>query len=143
MQRRADPAPVVRVDELTGALPLEVRVVQLVVLVEYVQILGQLFGRGKLIDVYVGTTWRTHLIVLGPSAHYYRQYLAIQRIHKELLSYVIPAIGVFECQVELVVVVEYIEAFVSGAPRTFVIATGAINVHLINRRRNIVDEIAI
>lgn len=77
MQDGADAAPEVRVDELTGALPLEVRVVQLVVLVEYMQILGQLFGRGKLVDVYVGSTWSTHLVVLGSGAHYNWQHLAI------------------------------------------------------------------
>lgn len=136
MQCRADAAPVIRVDKLTRALPLEVRVIQLVILIEYVQILRQLFGRSKLIHMYVRTTWRTHLVVLGSCAHHNGQHLATQRIYEELLRYVVPAIGVLECQIELVVVIEYIEAFVCRAARTLVVAAGTIYVHLVKGRQS-------
>lgn len=136
VQCRADAAPVIRVDKLTRALPLEVRVIQLVILIENVQILGQLFGRSELIHMYVRTTWRTHLVVLGSCAHYNGQHLTTQRINEELLRYVVPAIGVLECQIELVVVIEYIEAFVRRAARTLVVAAGAIYVHLVKGRQS-------
>lgn len=83
--------------------------------------------------MYVRTAWRAHLVVLGPGAHYNRQYFAAQCIHKELLGYVIPAIGILERQIELVVVIEYIEAFVGGTAWALVIAASAVDVHLRKR----------
>lgn len=132
MQHGAHAAPVVGVDELTGALPFKVGIVQLVVLVQNVQIVGQLLVRRELVHMYVGTVWRRIHIVLRPGAHNDGQNISAQRIHEKLLRNVVLAVGVLKRQIELVVVVQDIEAFERGAPRTFVVATRSVDINLNN-----------
>lgn len=75
VQHRADPAPEVRVDELAGALPAEVRVVQLVVAVQPVQVLGELLRRLELVHVDVGTIRRAARVIRGMGAHHDGQHV--------------------------------------------------------------------
>jgi len=131
VERGAHPAPVVRVDELPGALPLEVRVVQLVVAIQDAQILRQLLGRGELVYVDVRPPWGTHLVILRPGPHHDGQNPSVQRIYEELLCDVVLAVGVLERQVELVVVVQDLKALVRRAPRALEVATSPIDVNLL------------
>lgn len=77
VQHRAHATPKKRIDELTGALPPKVRIIQLVVLVEHCQIFGQLLGRRKLIYVNVRSIWGCLHIILRPGAHHDRQNIPV------------------------------------------------------------------
>lgn len=130
MQHRAHTTPIVCVDELTGALPLEVRVVQLVVLVEYVQIVGQFLVRRELIDMDVRTIGSRIHVILRPGAHDDRQYIAAECVNEEFLRYIVLAVGVLERQIELVVVVKNVEALVGSAARTLEGAARTVDINL-------------
>ena len=67
-----DAAPELGVDEVSGSLPSEVRVVARVVCVELSQVGGQLSRRRELIDVDVRVWWRHLEVVLGRRAHHNR-----------------------------------------------------------------------
>lgn len=73
VQHRAHAAPEERVDELAGALPPEVRVVQLVVAVETVEVRGQLLRRLELVHVDVRAVRRATGVVRRVRAHHDRQ----------------------------------------------------------------------
>ena len=68
----ADAAPELGVDEVSGSLPSEVRVVARVVCVELSQVGGQLSRRRELVDVDVRVWWRHLEVVLGRRAHHNR-----------------------------------------------------------------------
>jgi len=76
VQQRAEAAPELGVDELTAALPREVLVVQLVRLVEPVQVLGEIFGGSKVLDVDVGVRGSGSPIILPPTSHHDRHDIA-------------------------------------------------------------------
>lgn len=131
MESGAHPAPVVRIDELPGALPLEVGVVQLFIPIQDVQVLRQFLRRGELIHVDVGTTRSTHLVVFRTGTHHNRQDLSVQSVDEKLLGDVVLAVGVLERQIELVVVVEDLEALVRRTPGALEVATRPIDINLI------------
>ena len=68
----ADAAPELGVDEMSGSLPSEVRVVARVVCVELSQVGGQLSRRRELVDVDVRVWWRHLEVVLGCRSHHNR-----------------------------------------------------------------------
>jgi len=70
VQHRAHSAPKVRIDELAGALPAEVRVVQLVVAVQPVQVLGELPRRLELVHVDVRPVRRAARVIGRMGAHH-------------------------------------------------------------------------
>jgi len=51
VEHRAESTPELGVDELSGALPRKVVVVQLVRLVQTVEVLGEVLRRGEVLDV--------------------------------------------------------------------------------------------
>lgn len=130
VQHGTDATPEVRVDELPRALPLEVAVVQVVVLVQHMQVLGQLLGRRELVHVDVGLVGRHRSIVLGRRTHHNGQHIPVQRVDEELLRDVVPAVGVLERQVELVVRVQDLEALARLGARAMERATVAVDVDL-------------
>ena len=60
-------------------LPLKVLLVQVVVLVEFVEVLGQLFGALEVVDVDVTVVGGAALVVLGPGAHHDGDYVVAER----------------------------------------------------------------
>lgn len=130
MQHGADATPEKRIDEFTGALPFEVRIVQFIVLVENVQIVGQLLGGRELIDVNVRAIRCRRCVVFGSGAHHNGQYIAIESVDEEFLGYVVFAVGVLEGQIEFVLVIQDLEAFAGRAAGTLVRAARSVNVHL-------------
>ena len=72
MKQGTNSTPELGVDEIAGSFPGEVRVVQIVVLVEAMKILGEVGGRRKLIDVDVGVRRRGELVVGQSASHHYR-----------------------------------------------------------------------
>lgn len=130
VQHGTDATPEVRVDELACALPLEVAVVQVVVLVQHMQVLGQLLGRRELVHVDVGLIGRHRSIVLRWRTHHNGQHIPVQRVDKELLRDVVPAVGVLERQVELVVRVQDLETLARLGARAMERATVAVDVDL-------------
>ena len=75
VQQRAQPTEEVSVDELAGALPPEVLIVQVVVRVQPVQVGGQLARRREFVHVDVRLERRALLVVLGTRAHHNRNYV--------------------------------------------------------------------
>ena len=70
VQHGAQSTPELGIDELAGALPREVFVVQLVRLVEPVQILREVLGGREIFDVNVRVRRCRAGVVLFPAAHY-------------------------------------------------------------------------
>jgi len=70
MQHSAHPAPEIRIDKLAGALPAKVRVVQFVVLIQPVQILGELLRRFEFVHMDVGTIRCAARIIVRMGAHH-------------------------------------------------------------------------
>ena len=70
MEHRAQPTQKVSVDDLTGAFPLEIFVIQGVVIVQFMQIGGQLVWRREFVHVDVGFEGCASLIILWRCAHY-------------------------------------------------------------------------
>lgn len=130
VQHRAHPAPEVRVDELAGPLPAEVRVVQLVVAVQPMQILGELLRRLELVHVDVGTVWRAVRVIRRMGAHHDRQDVVPESINEELLRDVVFAVGILEREIEFVVLVEHVEARLRLRARAAQAAARTVNVHL-------------
>lgn len=64
-----DSTPKVGVDELSSSFPLEVRIIELVVLIENMQVVGELLRGSEFIYVDVTSLRWTHLIIFGTSAH--------------------------------------------------------------------------
>lgn len=71
----AQPAEEVGVDELAGTPPLEVLVIQRVVLVEQLKVVGQLFRGGEVVHVDERMLRCVFLVVLSRSTHHYRKNL--------------------------------------------------------------------
>lgn len=69
MQHGTHAAPEVGVDELPCTLPPEVLVVEGVVLVQYLQVLGQFPGGGEVVHVDVGVGWGCPCVVFRASSH--------------------------------------------------------------------------
>lgn len=78
----------------------------------------------------VRTIWCTALVVFGTGAHHNWQDISSECVHEELLGDVVHAIGILECQIEFVVVIEYVEAPVGCASGAFVGAARAVDVNL-------------
>lgn len=78
----------------------------------------------------IGSSRSTHLVVLWPGAHDDGQDPSVQRIHEELLRDVVLAVGVLERQIELIVVVQDLEALVRCAAGALEVATRSIDVNL-------------
>lgn len=74
------------VDESAGAFPLEVRVVELVVLVELVEIVGEHFGRLVVVHVDVRVVRGLALIVVGVRAHHNWQHIVAMQLNKVKLN---------------------------------------------------------
>jgi len=70
MQHGTYPAPEIRIDELAGALPTKVRVVQVIVAVQPMQILGELLRRLEFVHVDVGTVRRAARVIRRMGAHH-------------------------------------------------------------------------
>lgn len=75
VQHGAHSTPEVRVDELAGALPAKVRVVQIVVAVQSMQVLGELLRRLELVHVDVGTIRRAAGVICRMGAHHDGQHV--------------------------------------------------------------------
>lgn len=86
VQQRAQPTEEVRVDELAGALPPEVLIVQVVVGVQPVQVGGQLARRRELVHVDVRLERRALLVVLGTRAHHNWNYVVAAKKSYNLLK---------------------------------------------------------
>lgn len=128
VQHRAQSTPKIRIDKLPRAFPPEVRIVQIVVFIQPVQIRCQ-FGRaGELVHVDVGALGGRPFVVLRSRSHHYGQHVLAQSVHEELLRDVIAAVRVLEGQVELVLPIEDLEALAVGAG-TLEGAAGAVDVH--------------
>lgn len=136
VQHGAHAAPEKRIDEFAGTLPFEIRIVQLIVSIQHMQIFGQLLRWRKFIHMNIRSIRCTVFIVLRPGAHHNRQYVSAQCIHIELFGDVILAVGILERQIEFVVVVENVEAFMRCAARTFERAAWAVNVDLCEPNKN-------
>lgn len=93
------------------------------------EIVGQLLRTGELIHMDIGAFGGAALVVLRPGAHHDRQHVLRQAVHVELLRDVVATVGVFKGEVELVVAIEYFEAFlvVTG---TLEGAARAVYIHL-------------
>lgn len=76
VQHSTKSAEEIRVDELPGALPPEVGVVEVVICVQTVQVRSQFLRRLEFIHVDVGAVRRSARIVFGPGSHYNRQDIA-------------------------------------------------------------------
>jgi len=75
VQHRAQPTPELRVDELPGAFPRKIFVVQLVGLVQTVKVLGEIFSGRKILDVDV-RMWRScAFIIFFSTSHYNWNYI--------------------------------------------------------------------
>lgn len=130
VQQRAQPAEEVRVYELAGALPPEVAVVHLVVLVQLVEVRGQRLGRLEVVHVDVRVLRRGAGVVLGLGAHRDGDYVAPQPVDEELLRDVVLAVGVLEGEVELVVLVQQAEALLRLVAKALELAARPVDVHL-------------
>ena len=86
VQHGANSAPEVRVDEFTGAFPPEVRIVEIVIGVETMQILGQFTRRFKFVDVNVRTIRRAASVVCWVCSHHYGQYVVPEIFYKMSLN---------------------------------------------------------
>ena len=73
VEHGAQPAEEVSVDEATRFLPLKVLIVERVVLIEQVQVLGQLLGTGKVVHVDERVLRRVLLVVDARCPHHYGQ----------------------------------------------------------------------
>ena len=106
-------------------LPGEVLQVGSVVVVEVMEVGGEVLRRVEISDIDEGMR-RENLGVVGAS-HYYRYYAVVQ-CPERLLGHVIPTDGVLEGQIELVLALVHYHAGVALAARTAQIA--AVSVHV-------------
>ena len=83
--------------------PSKILVVESVVLIQSVEVIGQVFDRVEIVDVDEGIVRRVELVVGARSAHHHRHDVGHQRVDVELLGDVVAAVGILEGQVELVV----------------------------------------
>lgn len=75
----AETAEKVRVDKLTGPLPLKVLVVQLIILVEEVQILGEFLRGGEVIHVNVRFIRGDAFVIIRMSTHHDWKHIVSER----------------------------------------------------------------
>lgn len=125
----ANAAPEVSVDELARLFPSEVLVVQSIVSVEYHQIFGEFFWRGKVLDVDERVAGRTADVVFRPGTHHNRKDVPTESIDKKLLGDVVLAVRILKCQIELVLLVQHAEAPIGLRPGTSLASARAVDVH--------------
>ena len=93
VQHGAHATPKVRVDEFAGTFPAKVRIIQLVVSIQTMKILGQLFRRFELVHVDVRTVWRASSIVRWMGTHYNWQNVVSRKIE----IYYVPMVIIMKC----------------------------------------------
>lgn len=69
MEHGTEATQEVSVDELSCSFPTKVRIVQVIILVQLVQVGCELFGRRKFVHVDVGVLWSAFRVVFGVSTH--------------------------------------------------------------------------
>jgi len=130
VQHSAQPTKEVSIDEMTRLLPLKVLIVEGVVLIEQVQVLGQLFGAGEVVYVDERVLRRVLLVVATWRPHHNGHHIRSQSVDVELFGDVIATVGVLESQIELVVLGEDIEAVVTAVARTALGTAATVDVDI-------------
>ena len=131
VQEGAKPAEELGVHPLPLRLPLEELVVHVVVPVQHLQVLGKLGRAFEVVHMEEGVGWGHCSIIFRTWSHHDGQDVAAKTIGKELLSDVILAVGVLKGQVELVVVLQHLQA-VTVLLLAGEVPTLPIDVHLVN-----------
>lgn len=102
MQKCTNSAHHFGINELAGAFPLEVVVVQMIVGVQNLQMVRQIFHRFVLIHVNVRAIWSPIFIVFWMGAHDHWDDLPVDQICVKFVGDIIATIGFLECQIEFV-----------------------------------------
>ena len=102
MQHRADATEEFRVDEISEGLPSEVFIVEIVILVQDVEVLGQLPGTLETLHMNERFRRRHGLVVLDGRTHHDGQNIILERLQPELLCDVVRTVGILKRQIELV-----------------------------------------
>lgn len=130
VQHGTRPAQQFRIDELAGAYPAEVAIVQFVVAVQHVQVVAQHLDRFEIVHVQVRPIRSTIRIVIRMGAHRDWQHVAVDQIGVEFVGDVVAAIGILKCQIEFVLRGKELRAFGRIVVGTFQISARAVDVNL-------------
>lgn len=107
VQQSADTAPHEHVFDFSQALPREVALEECAVFVYLKQIFGQITCRLEVVHVNERVGRRESCVCLRVGAHHDGNDVIVEGVNEELFGDILKAIGIFKCQVKLVVLAKH------------------------------------